>query len=407
MQFWQDIISILFKKLFIVFTFLTISFSINLFFQSSSVAAVGTACEKTGADNDIEIVDATTNATNNGVEGTQIYGSDNKAPFRYANNIVDSEKASNNTEQCQEEPDEYKIKFYEFYLCRLDPYNGTSNPDFNSCISIFSNSAGKDVTILPDEDADLLEGEIVLETGIYPYIAVIVSNHLNIKHIQGYALSSDGSAPNLFGFGDDGSETGQKYCYSIAGVSTYSGDSNLYTAGAIKNAYTAAHGVTVLETAPSGTKARLKCTSSLATANSESAFQTEIIDHLGDDTSGFKELFPYENIPASGYEDDSTTNVTGVKMAANMLQDDNISLATDLNNAKRIAAFFNYDTPVIISELTTGLKLLFNTKGSVSIDFSQDTSGSSDNRIWAVKMGADPFMVKIQTKTRRTRGAWR
>jgi hypothetical protein len=400
------VVSKFFKKIFFVFTFLTISFSINLFFQSSSFAAVGTTCVKTGADDDIEIVDATTNATSNGVDGTQTYGSGTKAPFRYLDGIVDSEKESNNTEQCQEEPDEYQIKFYEFYLCKLDPYNGTSNPDFSSCSSIFSNSAGKVLVIKPDEDVNLLEGTIELAAGTYPYAAVIVSNHLNIKHVQGYALSSDGSAPNLFGFGNDGSEEGQKYCYSIAGVSTYSGNEDLYNAGAVKTAYTAAHGVTVLQTAPSATLARLKCTDSLNTANSNAAFQTEIIDHLGDDSSGFKSLYPYES---SGY--DSATNVVGVHMAANMLQDDNATIATDLNNAKRINAFFRYDAAVVINESTVGLKLLFNTKGSVSIDFNQDTTGTTDGRKWAVKMGADPFMVKIQTKERRGRrgrtGDWR
>ena len=86
-----------------------------------------------------------------------------------------------------------------------------------------------------------------------------------------------------------------------------------------------------------------------------------------------------------------------------MLKDDNLTSATAKTNAKRMAAFFQYDNPVRISEQTIGLKLLFTTYSSVSIDFEQD----DDNKIWGVKMGADPFTIQFKTKTKRRKRTWR
>ena len=41
--------------------------------------------------------------------------------------------------------------------------------------------------------------------------------------------------------------------------------------------------------------------------------------------------------------------------------------------------------------------------GGVSLDAGQDSS----NNIFMTKVGADPFTIQVQTKTRRTRGSWR
>ena len=96
-------------------------------------------------------------------------------------------------------------------------------------------------------------------------------------------------------------------------------------------------------------------------------------------------------------------------MAANMLQDDNLTIATTKFNAKRIGAIFKYSTPVNINERTVGLKLNFKTSSAVSIDFNQDNNSAKD--ICGVKMGADPFTVQVQTKQKRGRrgrtGDWR
>jgi hypothetical protein len=390
------VVSKFFKKIFFVFTFLTIGFSINLFFQTES-EAVG--CEKNAGR--IVISQA-------GKAGTQTYadGEDTvKAPFNYADDYEDSEFETNNTNACQQEPDEYKVKFYNFYICREDPYKGNASPDFTSCLSIFSNAAGKNITIKPGEDVKLLEGDIQSEAGTYPYAAVVISNQLSIKHKQEYIIILDNGTeetPNLNGKGDNGSVTGQMWCYSAAIVTTYSGDVNIQDSGSEASAYTAAHGVTVKSSSSQTGGARLDCASS-EPSDSDVEFATEVFDHLGDEGSTDRFHYPFAT---SGYEDEGKS-VAGISMAANMLQDDNLTLATTKNNAKRIVGFYKYSTPVNINESTIGLKLNFFTSGSVSIDFGQDDS----EVIWATKMGADPFVVQLQTKERRGRrgrtGDWR
>ena len=127
------------KKLFFVFCLSFVISSLSLLIQTNSNAATGTTCEK-----------STTAATlgaiiisNAGVAGSQTYGSGpaTKAPFNYADGIIDSDSGSNNTDACSQMPDEYKIKFYEVYLCSKDPYNENASPDFSSCTSIFSDSS--------------------------------------------------------------------------------------------------------------------------------------------------------------------------------------------------------------------------------------------------------------------------
>ena len=388
-------VSKFFKKIFFVFTFLTISFSINLFFQTES-EAVG--CEKNAG----RIV-----ISEDGRDGDQKYDTNVKAPFNYADNYIDSEFSTNNTNACQQEPDEYLVKFYNFYICREDPYNGNASPDFTSCLSIFSNAAGKNITIKPNEAEKLLEGNIQIVAGTYPYAAVVISNQLNIKHKQEYIIILDNDTevtPDLNGKGDDGTVTGQMWCYSAAIVTTYSGDENIQDSGGEASDYTAAHGVTVVSSSAQTGKARLDCASS-EPSDSDVEFATEVFDHLGDEGSTDRFHYPFVT---SGYEAEGTS-VAGISMAANMLQDDNLTLATTKINAKRIVGFYKYSTPVNINERTIGLKLNFFTSGSVSIDFGQDDT--DDKVIWATKMGADPFVVQLQTKERRGRrgrtGDWR
>ena len=109
--------------------------------------------------------------------GNQKYGSgsdETKAPFNYENSYVDSEFSSNNTDACQKQPLFYKIKFYKVAMCTTDPYTGNADPDYSSCADIFSNSSGKEVIIKPDEEVDLLDGNLLLPVGSYKYLTVIL-----------------------------------------------------------------------------------------------------------------------------------------------------------------------------------------------------------------------------------------
>ena len=383
------------KKLILIFCFSFVISGLSLMIQTNANAATGTTCKKstTAATLGAIIISL------DGVTGTQTYGSGpaTKAPFNYADGIIDSDSGSNNTDACSQMPDEYKIKFYEVYLCSKDPYNENASPDFSSCTSIFSDSSGKDVTIKPNENTPLLNSDISIPIGSYPFIATVIKNHLNIKHIQEYVLEDETTAPDLLGNGDNGTQTGQNYCYSIAAVTTFSGASNLTDGSATADAYNASQGFaadTIVTSSASGTTARLDCTNSLSTAQSNAAFQTEVFDHLGDETATYRAHYPFAS---SGYESDGAT---GVPLAANMLKDDNLTIAPSKVTAKRMVAFFNYSSsPVVIGELTNGLNISFSTSSSVSIDFQQDTDGTSDNKIWGAKMGADPFVIRIETST--------
>jgi hypothetical protein len=104
----------------------------------------------------------------------------------------------------------------------------------------------------------------------------------------------------------------------------------------------------------------------------------------------------------------SDTGLSGLEMAGTMMKTDNVSIATAINDARRIGAFFKYANPVKISENTVGFKLNFATTVAVSLDVSQNEEApTSDGKIWMSKVGADPFTIQVQTKTKRARGSWR
>ena len=404
-------VSKFFKKIFFVFTFLTISFSINLFFQTES-KAVG--CEKNAGR--IVITEVGRDQTGDGQTYTD--GDTVLAPFRYADGHTDSEFSTRFSTNCQQEPEEYRLIFYDFYICRLDPYKNDASPDLSSCLSIFSNTAGKSVTIKPGVDVKLLDGAIQIEAGIYPYAAVIVNNKIDLKHKQEYVViltNGNEAVPDLLGSGDAASKTGQMWCYSQAIITAYDSNAAIVRDGDDAEDYAAAHfkadpisenslttnvNSRVDSSAPGTDTARLDCGTSEPAAG-DYEFATEIINILGDADN------PY-NYPASGYEDEGTA-ISGVRMAANLLQDDNLTIATTVFNATRIGAYFQYSSPININERTIGLKLNFKTSSAVSIDFGQQDNTAKD--IWAIKMGADPFTVQIQTKERRGRrgstGDWR
>ena len=362
------------NKISLFIAVITLSFIFNLLTQTSSEAAA-TGCKKTD-------------------DGTAILvTAGDQTPFAFAGT------SNYNQDNCSQEPDEYKIKFFKVALCTADPYKGAADPDFSTCSNIFNNAAGTEQTIKPDEETDLLSGEdLVLPIGTYPYLVVMVNNHLNIKHKQKYVLA-DGTTDATFYGNTTGSGT---YCWTIPAVTTYT---NYIANGSGNNwptSYNSAHGVTLLESGHGTTNARLKCGDVNA---ADMDFATEIIDDLADepDTDAFLANVDY-------YDAEEETGVTGIDMAQNLIQDNDVTLATTGNNAKRLLSHFKYASPVVISENTVGFKMRFSTYSAVSIDMASDGTGETF-KMWGAKVGADPFMVQIQTKTRRratgSTGDWR
>ena len=361
------------KFLITIFIYFTAFFASTIFANAAS-----TGCAKT--DDGTAILVKTGDTTPFALAGTTTYDKD----------------------ACSQEPDEYKIKFFKVALCNADPYKGAADPDFSSCSDIFNEVGGSEKIIEPNTEVDLLEEALLLPVGSYPYMVVLVDNHLNVKHKQRYVLESDGTtAATIFG---NTSGSGQ-WCYTIATATTYTGlDASAGSDNDHPIDYDTDQGLAnnaVKKSGGSTSLAQLKCQSSEPGA-SDVVFATEIIDDLQDadspDTADFEAFREYN----SALEE---TGVAGIDMAQNLLLADNVSIATTPNNARRLLSHFKYASPVIISENTVGFKLRFSTFSSVSIDMSVDTS--DNNKIYGAKVGGDPFMVQAQTKTKRARGDWR
>jgi len=340
-------------------------------------------------------------ATQDRVDG----GSDIPSPFTYSDSYDDEDMDSGGTfaGNCNNQPDFYKVKFFKAALCKEDPYRTKLSPDYSSCTDIFSNSVGKDVIIQPNADTDLIDQPLVLAVGSYPYLAVVVDNHLKIKHTQKYVYENSSDRVPMHGFDEAGAATNKDTCYTLDKVTTYT--NFIATSGGHYDAsYASAQGETLL---PSGS--RTAATSLLKCVNDTSRtgydYATEIIDQFGENNT----YVVADGDASIDYEEMSTTGLSGLEMAATMMKTDNLSIATALNDARRIGAFFKYANPVEISENTVGFKLNFATTVAVSLDASQDedTADGGDGKIWMSKVGADPFTIQVQTKTRRARGAWR
>ena len=278
--------------------------------------------------------------------------------------------------QCSQEPDEYKIKFFKVALCTAEPYTtgGGIAPDFTSCTDL--SNTEKEVILEPGIDKDLIDEELVLPLGSYKYLAVIIDNHLKIKHQQKYVLQSDGTSPaNIFG-----NSTGNgAFCWTVAaGITTYTGQT-------YDSDYAAAQGVTPVNSGTGTTRARLKCGSSVSGKD----FATEIIDHFGEDST-FVGFIDYDTMNVS-----TEHGISGIEIAGNMLQADN-TIATNEDHSRRIAQIFRYATPVVITEKTNSFKLKVTTYSSVSIDMEVDGS----DVIWGVKVGGDPFIIQVETGNR-------
>ena len=286
-------------------------------------------------------------------------------------------------DQCAEEPDEYKVKFYSVALCLTEPYTagGGTAPDYSSCTNILN--AEKEVNLKPGIDANLLDGEINLPLGSYTHLAIIIDNHLKIKHKQKYVLNGNESTGATIAGNTSGSGA---WCWTVAaGITTYTGET-------YDSAYATAQGITPVTSGQTASTARLKCGSAVPSGFDASTdatyFATEIIDHMGDDDT----FVGYSDYGSIAVETD--TGIAGIEIAANMLTTTN-TLASDEVESRRISQIYKYTTPIIIAENTSSFKLKVTTYASVSIDMAVD--GSND--IWGAKVGGDPFIIQVETGT--------
>ena len=368
-------------KIITFFFLITLGFFYNLFFIESS-QAVGCAKENGGIIAKDQAIDAQVQTYTDG--GTAV-----PAPFNYADGYVDDEFSSNNNNACNEMPEFYGVLIYRIALCREDPYVDEANPVLDSCVDIINNPDNVAYTeIKPNVETNLrslLDSELVIPIGTYPYTFVVVNNKLKIKHAQKY-VEIDGTPAVMYGL-DPESENGitGQYCYTLAKVTTYSG--HIWD-----STYRSAHGVGTIVQSGTGSSATMACTNDLAVANENKRYATEIVDHLGGSISGNDK----EALTSSqDYSVGSGVNA-GVDLASYMLKEGGLVLADSVDNAVRIGAIFRYTVPIVISELTSGIKFDFGTTLGSSLDASVD-----DDLTWVHKVGVEPFNMKILTKKRR------
>ena len=364
---------------------ITLGFSFNLFFTESSQAEV---CAKTNSG---IIMKPPASVTQTYLDGSTTID----APFNYADGYVDSEFSTNNTNACNEMPEYYGVLINRIAICKEDPYVDGANPVLTSCVDIVNKPANTTYTeVSPDIENDLvseglIDSDLIIPQGSYPYAFVLVNNKLKVKHVQKY-VKSNGTDADMWGFGSG--STGEKgtYCYTLEKTTTYS---NSIWDGAYKTAM----GSGTIVQAGDGTNATMACNDTKATADTSAEWATEIIDHLGGDITDKTAL-----VSSADYSIGTGVDA-GVDLANYMLKAGGLVLADNVDNAVRIGAIYRYANPIVISENTVGIKFDFGTTYGSSIDAMVDGS----DKVWMKKTGVDPFIMKILTRERGAGGAAR
>jgi hypothetical protein len=327
---------------------------------------------------------------------------------------------------CDITPDNYKMTFFKTGFCAENPYrtpvdaaSNTINADLSSCVNIFDNDAGKEVVIQPDAEVDLLEGELLLPLGNYPFQFAVLDNVVQIKHEQVFVAASGAGDFDILGYNptnNDKSDTEHKgkICYTStndAGKQFVSVQSNeLGVSGS-----TTLRGYT-LPVRNTGVQpsALFRCRSSVGTGVDAPAYMANILNSFGSpmctyspgatctrDTSEFRNA----GNNAAGF----SSIFPRISQAYYLLQSDN-TIATTPENVRRILWIqHDPDNLISITENTVGLKLNFKTNNAMQMQIHQDGSDSFARvtELMANQIHGGTIIGQIQVKTRRSRGAWR
>ena len=248
---------------------------------------------------------------------------------------------------CNDTPDEYEITFYKLGLCTAT----TAANDLSSCQYIVNNDAGVTHVIEKGTSGAMAIPEFSIDSGTYPYMVVVISNKLGIKHSFTATNSLTGVS----------SSAGTTCWTSVAGPSAYTNEQ-----------FTSPHGATTADGAQ-----LIKCGAASASAP---VFSYEVINKLtGEECS--------DSWVANGdYSDFGSVGNGNAEVS--LLKTDN-SFATACTDAARILWTTTLTTPYVVTADST-FQLNMKTTDSVSVDFD---STSSNNNI--MKMGADPVQLYL------------
>ena len=323
---------------------------------------------------------------------------------------------------CEVTPDNYKIKMFKMGLCTEDPYRtpdagagNTVGADLSSCVTVFDKAAGKEVNIQPGGEVDLLDGEaLILPIGTYSYIYALIDNVIQIKHIQEYAIASGAGDFDIRGYHatvNNGSAGVGKFCYT--GLDTNS-KKFVFTTNQERQitGFTTLRGYT-LPTKFTGkqTTAGFLCGTE-SEANSGNDWAISIVDNFGSrmatgDSSGLPTTRTASNFRNAAQQDRGFHDDFPTIQQSYYLYNSSDTPATSATAVEKILFIQNdTDNIVNITENTTGFKMNFKTNNSIEMAVYEE-AGANDEILQATAVNGNTIFVQIQTKTRRTRGAWR
>ena len=272
-------------------------------------------------------------------------------------------------DQCSDTPDEYEITFYKLGICTAT----TIGNDLSSCQFILSNDAGVTHIIKKDTSGAMAIPKFAIDPGTYPYMVVMLSNKLGIKHSFESTNAVDGSS---------GDGNGGTYCWTaVAGPSSYTGE---------QTGLTSAHGAIA-----NGDTKLIDCGTAAGTA----IMSYEIITKLSDDDDDDTESCNGEAWLANGDRVTFAAEGTGASSGiptVSLLNSTN-GFATSCVTSHKILWTTTLTTPYTVTDESV-FELKMKTTDSVSIDFSSEAEDQdadplvgTDNDI--IKMGADPVKL--------------
>ena len=273
---------------------------------------------------------------------------------------------SNDDDGCNFPPNTYRITFFKGGLCTADPMGtATGDIDLSSCFVFFDNDSGKDVDLVSSSTgtispATLIEGGLALEINTYPYAFLILDNALQMKHVETFDSTITGATA-----------TGQT-CWTLNKTTSISNTTNAGTRNGVATA-----------AVTDGTRGTytVDCGSTSA-----AAFQTEVIDTMGDDCSSNFSAIMGTTGWDTAEDSHSTATLKGI-MGAKLLLSNN-SIASSCSDSKRIFYGIDFTNSLIITENTSTFDLSFRAKEGMVMEFSKQGSATHFS-----KLGADPFQV--------------
>ena len=255
-------------------------------------------------------------------------------------------------DSCTQTPDAYKLTFYKLGLCTAD----TSFNDLSSCQFVINSAAGIEHTIIGTADTPFPIPEFVIDPGTYPYMVVLISAKLAVKH--GF------QATNAI----DGVTGSGVYCWtSNTGYTGYTSESGTTVTG---------HG-----NSTSGGTQMLECGSAAGTA----VFTHEVINKLNGDTCSATWVANGDRWPVVNADNEVVTVGNGTAVVNLLTSTDGFS--TSCANVYKILWTTNLTTPQVVTE-NSSFGLSVRTTDAISIDFD----GGTDNKD-IIKAGADPVQL--------------